>query len=466
MGKRKTYTVKEFDRLVPEKRAKSLSSSNNVTVLSDSDFDELTEYLFSSVKDEGKQLFKVMNITNHHYDKAIQLKNYVGLIELPKSKNRIEILPKVYSGNKEISDINAIKNILLSMLSSLKDFPALDLGSTSVDTKRMCLYEIFIRIFLGRLLELVKRGLKSDYSEVTENSNYFRGCLEIALQIKHNAAHGERFYVRHDEYNLSRPENRILKSAVIKLLKVTEDQENAFLARRLLVYFDEIPESTDFEADYRRISFDSSNQGYLGVIQWAMVFLRNKSFSIFGGTTTGQSLLFPMDRIFEQYVASQIARLINLHNKKYGTHYRFVSQDATKYLFDVPKSFKIRPDIKISDEETVLLDTKWKILSDKGNKTNISQEDMYQMYAYSKRYNAGLVYLLYPESQTTASIKQRDFEASNDILKTHVSIEFLDLGNMVKMARTNSLDTKSSLYSFLLKILKNQPGASMTLAAM
>ena len=465
MSNRKTYTVKEFDRLVSETGARFISNiSNDVTVISDSDFDDLQDYLLTSIKEEGKQLFKVLKISSHaHYGKTIQLQNYVGIIELPKSKTRIEVLPKIYSGNAEISEIGDIKNILLSMLSALKDFPVLELGHASLDVRKLSLYEVFIRIFLGRVLELAKKGLRSDYVEVTENINRFKGRLDMPLQIKHNAAHSERFYVRHDEYSLSRPENKILKLAIKKLLSKTEDAENAFLAKRTLIYFDEVEESLDYESDYRHISFDSSNQGYLGVIQWAMVFLRNKSFSIFGGDTNGQALLFPMDKLFEQFVASQAAKLINAHNKKYGTHYRFVSQESAKYLFDVPKSFKLRPDIKVEGDQSILLDTKWKILTDKKPRNNISQSDMYQMYAYSKRYNASLVYLLYPESASSHAITDTEYEASTDPLKTHISLRFLDLKNMNDHSNKNLLAEDNGLYSLLLQFLSKEAGAGITI---
>ena len=466
MSNRKTYTVKEFDRLVSKTGARFISNaSNGVTVLSDEDFDELTDYLLSSVKDEGKQLFKVLKLSSHsHFGKTIQLQNYVGIIELPKSKSRIEILPKIYSGNAEVSNTDSIKNILLSMLSALKDFPVLELGHASLDVRKLSLYEIFIRLFLGRVLELAKKGLRSDYVEVIENMTCFKGRLEMPMHIKHNAAHGERFYVRHDEYSLSRPENKILKLAIKKLLSNTEDAENAFLARRTLIYFDEVEESVDYESDYRRISFDNSNHGYLGVIQWAMVFLRNKSFSIFGGDTNGQALLFPMDKLFEQYVASQVSKLVNEHNRKYGTHYRFVSQESTKYLFDIPKSFKLRPDIKIEEKQSILLDTKWKILNDKKQKNNISQSDMYQMYAYSKRYNASLVYLLYPQSASSHLITETEYEASDDPLKTHISLRFLDLKNMDDHSKKNHLAGDNDLYSLLLQFLRKDAGEGATIA--
>ena len=90
---------------------------------------------------------------------------------------------------------------------------------------------------------------------------------------------------------------------------------------------------------------------------------------------------------------------------------------------------------------------------------------MYQMYAYSKRYGAPLVYLLYPLSEYSDQITTRDYEASNDTLKTRVSLEFLDLWNMIENAKGDLIKDKNSLYSFLLKFLSEEPGTSKTITS-
>ncbi|HQN69865.1 MAG TPA: hypothetical protein PLW19_08465, partial [Anaerolineaceae bacterium] len=62
-----------------------------------------------------------------------------------------------------------------------------------------------------------------------------------------------------------------------------------------------------------------------------------------------------------------------------------------------PDGFRMRPDIVVSNKnKTVIVDTKWKVLS-KYKDFRPSSEDMYQMYAYGKKYEAQTVVLLYPE---------------------------------------------------------------------
>ena len=46
------------------------------------------------------------------------------------------------------------------------------------------------------------------------------------------------------------------------------------------------------------------------------------------------------------------------------------------------------------------MDTKWKRLVNNSNKNyGISQADMYQMYAYAKKYGTSDIWLLYPRSE-------------------------------------------------------------------
>ena len=63
----------------------------------------------------------------------------------------------------------------------------------------------------------------------------------------------------------------------------------------------------------------------------------------------------------------------------------------------------MKPDISINKGNKAIIDTKYKILSrskKKKDKFNISQNDLYQMYAYCKEYGANKCLLIYPEGYT------------------------------------------------------------------
>lgn len=67
------------------------------------------------------------------------------------------------------------------------------------------------------------------------------------------------------------------------------------------------------------------------------------------------------------------------------------AQDRGYYLFeeDNRRVFALRPDIVIvrPDGHKIIMDTKWKrLISNRETNYGISQADMYQMFAYAKKY--------------------------------------------------------------------------------
>ena len=81
------------------------------------------------------------------------------------------------------------------------------------------------------------------------------------------------------------------------------------------------------------------------------------------------------------------------------------------FLFDEAPweggAFQLKPDIVIRRERKVLAvaDTKWKLLCDEPKKKfEMTQADMYQMYAYQKRYGAPRALLIYPAHDNLGSL--------------------------------------------------------------
>lgn len=74
------------------------------------------------------------------------------------------------------------------------------------------------------------------------------------------------------------------------------------------------------------------------------------------------------------------------------------------------------------------MDTKWKSLinSERAN-YGISQSDMYQMYAYSKKYETSEIWLLYPLNDEMRDHSDIKFESGDG---TTVRLNFVDLTRM------------------------------------
>jgi 5-methylcytosine-specific restriction enzyme subunit McrC len=325
---------------------------------------------------------------------VISVGSHVGLIQT-RSGWQVEVLPKVNLGG-DTGDVEGdTRRVFLQMLKSMKDFPGKTLGDARLKADRMPLYDTFISMYLREVAELVKRGVRCSYVTREDNLTYMTGKLIVAEHVRRNAAHGERFYVRHDEFLADRPENRLVKSTLLNLRATASSASNQREARQLLAHFEGVRPSTNYCKDFLRVATDRSMKDYDALMRWSRVFLLGESFTTFSGTSEARALLFPMERVFESFVARQLKAAVA------DLDWDVSAQDGGYHLFDSPSRFALRPDIVVTrnDGSRVVLDTKWKRLSDDPRKNyGISQADMYQMYAYAKKYGTPEVWLLYPSS--------------------------------------------------------------------
>ncbi len=422
----KLLEVREFDNI-----SCNMDFQSEYAYLPEAVFRELQEFIHVYEADEHSA--DALDFLKIRYRRKvgdiISVNNYVGLIQL-KSGYQIQILPKIDFGSSTDDGNKETKRVFLKMLRSMKDFPSKVFSDASLDLDRMPLYEIFINLYLQEVRALVKHGLKSAYIPLQDNLRYFKGKLLINEQVRQNTAHRERFFVRYDEYMLDRPENRLIKSTLLKLNTVTSRAENQKEIRQLLPFFELVHPSANYEKDLSRVVIDRSTKDYDIILQWSKVFLFNRSFTTFSGSTRARALLFQMEKVFESYVTQQLRKTLS------DLDWEFSSQDKGYYLFDTPRRFELRPDIVIrkQDGSRIVLDAKWKSLVNQPKKNyGISQADMYQMYAYSKKYaqsnpvKSPDVWLLYPVNSDMRNHKNISFSSRDGV---NVHLFFVDVANV------------------------------------
>lgn len=371
--KPKVLTVKEFQEIKKED-------------LGERNFILLEEFIEENSGDDVEErLSDFLRISSHKGVKVIKPQNYVGVINID-NKVQIEILPKI-----DIGDENKLRNLFLKMLSCLKEFKGESFKNAQINDSRLPIYEVFIKLYLNEVQEILKKGLKSDYLTIEGNLTFFKGKFLINQHLKHNIVRKDRFYMAYDEFHFNRPENRLIKTTLLKLNKVSSNGKNQLLAKRLLAEFEMVNQSTNIDKDFSLVKKDRNAQAYQSLMTWSQIFLKNKSFSTFKGTENVNALLFPMEKIFEAYVAKQL--------KIKFPEWNVEAQKKDKYLFDNPKTFRLNPDIYMSKEgSAIVLDTKWKkLIENESQKYGISQSDMYQMYAYAYKYDVENVILIYPK---------------------------------------------------------------------
>ena len=407
--------VHEFDIITTNKDYKGYQ---RYQYLDNRYFKELELFINEYEPEDESDLSEFFTIRSMAREKTIVVKNYVGIIELP-SGFQIEVLPKIDFLNKDSGD-NISRAVFLDMLNCYWKISNKSIQSAFLDTYKGNLFEVFVSMYIEDVVKLVSHGIKSSYNYQEDNLHFFKGKLKVSENIKRNLAHKERFYMMFDEYTVNRPENKIVKATLLYLLKKSSSADNVRRIRQLLSNFEMVEASKNYVADLARITLGRDNKDYEMLIKWSEVFLSGKTFTSFSGETESKALLFPMEKLFEGYVAQWVWNVFGRNG------WNVSRQEETLHLFDEPETFTLRPDIIArKGDVTVIMDTKWKRLTNEPEKNyGISQVDMYQMYAYSKKYSVqdGIVpevWLLYPYCKEANDIGEPVF-TSKDGVKVHI----------------------------------------------
>ena len=406
------YQITEYGSFITGRQV------DGYTTLPPATFEQLENFILSNTTANNAQstdALELMSISvKRGIGKIITAKNYIGVLTF-NDGTAIEILPKIVSTVPEHSQ--RAKKLLVDMLRSLTNVSYKSLQVTNVDIENMPLLDIFIRMFLDEVFRLVKHGLRSNYETIAENRSFFKGKILFSEQLKHNFSHKERTFTEFDEFTPNCPENRLVKSTLMLLYKQTHSSRNKTDIKTLLAAFDNVPSSTDYTGD-----FSKAGKSYGTLLLWCQIFLTGKSFTSFSGSGVAFALLFPMETLFERYVAVQLKKVLP------AEEFLISIQDKTHYLFLSPsKKFLLRPDIVITrkcDNAIFICDTKWKLLSSHTANLGISQADMYQMFAYQKKYNAKNITMLYPMTDQTTSANGIQFDSGDGVI---VRVRFIDL---------------------------------------
>ncbi len=371
--------IKEFDELT-EKKLKITSK----------EFSGLKEFALANLHDKQGNYRPVLVLKN---DK-LYAQNFVGILETSEG-TIIEILPKIDLAENE----EETKKIFLNMLRTWRGTRMAQLNQTNINALRhFNMLEVFIRLFLNDLVLLTKRGLARHYHLVEDNLPVLKGRIHFPQHIRANMVDRSKFYVEFDEFSANRPANRLIHLTIDRLKTYAKQPVNLQLLDQLKINFIEIPKSKNIHDDWTKHKVDRSMQHYNTVMQWVGIFLFGHGLTTFQGKHLNQSLLFPMEEIFEDFVTHAFRR--------YQSNYSVKSQAPRRYLAKTGDKnvFMMIPDISLMKDSKpqYILDTKWKRLNQgkdkKDDKHGISQSDMYQLFAYGKKYGCKTVALIYPIS--------------------------------------------------------------------
>ncbi|MCY4219441.1 MAG: hypothetical protein OXE56_09270 [Gammaproteobacteria bacterium] len=259
------------------------------------------------------------------YQSYLVAENYVGVI---RSQHGLilEILPKIDLGLDFNQDDNSerTKQIFLRMLRCYRDLkrslPQHDNNIRSLS--KFPMLEIFIRLFLIDLQKLIHSGLAHRYVPIEENLPYLKGRLLFREQIRQNLVNASLLFVSHDTLSINRPANRLIRSTLNRLGRSIRGVENQLLHREMDLAFADVPESKNIRSDWKSHHIDRTMQLYHPIIKWVELFLFDQGLTAYSGKHRNISLLFPMERVFEDFVTHAFHR--------YQDQYRVKTQGPKK----------------------------------------------------------------------------------------------------------------------------------------
>lgn len=315
----------------------------------------------------------------------------------------LEVLPKV---DPALPDEKAatVRARLVHMLDV-----ALGLGLSTGEAAAMArdadsLLDIFIALFAERLLAEVRRGLPRQYRACEDDLRALRGRLDVVRQFTHHAVRPDRLACRFDELASDTALMRVMKACVLLCARHARGagtQRKLAELRFLLADVADVPPKLLRWDDVR---IDRTSRRWKALLDLARLLLgaRWQQTHVQGGAPDGISLLFPMNELFERYVAEQMRRALAPRGLE------VVAQGGLQYCLGPwqPEEacratvFRTKPDLIVrrAGRAVAVIDTKWKMLAADplDGKGGIDQADVYQLMAYARVYMCDRVMLLYP----------------------------------------------------------------------
>lgn len=365
----------------------------------------VSEATFSWLEQLQQKWSDTSQILSREGKRFLRLGSYVGYLQSPNGES-IEILPK--TAFEAIAQPESLRQLLRRMLSASLGITPREANRAVLQRSDQPLHEWIISEFLRHLADLVRKGLRFDYHLIEdEHSAFIRGQLNVTAQMRMPPGRGTHFHVRYAEFSPQRVENRLLRTALNWVLKMTKEGQSWRQANTLSHQLDGIePICGSTTQPLAQWSDGKYLYAYRAIKPWCQLILEKLNPDFQHGLHQGISLLFPMEKLYECWVGRSLALSLM-------RDYQLIEQAKRHYLLDhVPAGerapqqwFMLKPDFLITGEQVMVLDAKWKLLDRRADnslrKYEINQADLYQMFAYGQKYlqGKGNMMLIYPRHQ-------------------------------------------------------------------
>lgn len=383
--------------------------------------------------------------TNILIDRRNQLvtQQMVGVLSAPDCS--LEILPKVDPDEREAAteaDREGERREVRGRLVEMLDV-ALDLGlsqgvSDSMAHDAPSLLEILIANFAEKLLAEVRRGLPRRYRASEDDLSALRGRLDVSRQFTRNAVRPDRLACQFDQLEADTPLLRIMAAAVPFLLAHARLQVNRRKLSELRHWLREIPQVPIGRLPWKDVRITRANRRWEELYHLAELLIRRNWQGVQRDENgaNGITLLFPMNDLFEKYIAALLRHALapkGIKVLEQGGHRRCLGQWTEDQILATTDgyAFATKPDLRLEHNGKLLavIDTKWKKMIAPTHKSyGVRQSDVYQLMAYTRLYDGADVALLYPALPGFGATMHKPYGVAGgkerfDVMNVDVSVD-------------------------------------------
>lgn len=365
------------------------------------------------------------------YDDHVKAMQWVGVIQL--GRVQVEVLPKIDDQDDDSgSHWGQARQNLLYMLAVAGDIPVRFRDIARLTVRKAPLNETLSAIFARHLLAELLRGAERAYISREKNLRTFKGRLVINRHVLHNGGHRERFYCRYDEFSADTVMNQVFKATCKIFLATTTTPATQDSLRHCLLMLDGVRDELICENHFREVQFTRQNDRFQELFNFCRLIHAGLSPNASAGGERTYSLLFDMNAVFERFIAAFIKKQVMKRLDGYELFPQ--ARHNRRYLMESTSGkgiLQMAPDILIRNPEGrhLVIDTKWKRLKPtfKGNQSNVGSADLYQLYAYTQRYDCRQSLLLYPQVPGVVEQDFHLFDRHDQLTDSKVGIRLVNL---------------------------------------
>lgn len=305
---------------------------------------------------------------------------HVGIIRF--ADFQLNILPKIIGEEDSL----CLENLMF-MLRYTRKLEIHSMDSAEISQTKQPFLEVLIAHYANILLNALQRHIPHQYETQEDNLPTVKGRILFAKNHLVNATNLARTYCQFDEFTPDNLLNQTLKFVSHALQKLTSVSQTRQKLLKINAVYEDVTLRPVAYAETQKIILNRNHTMFKEPLELAQMFLQNSTISLHNHTFTNLAILFDMNKLFEEFVATALEQAFPGQVK---------IQNKLKIIEDIDgipgTSYTIRPDILFGKD--TIIDTKYKRLSLPEDKP--SEADIYQMLAYNRFYNRKNIILCYP----------------------------------------------------------------------